>query len=213
MWAGVIAPVLFISVFAIEGAVRPGYDAVRMQVSYLSLGDRGLIQVASFVVTALLLGVFAMQLRQRLDSAGGPGARGVPIAVGITALGLLLAGLFSTMPAFGYPPGTPDGFPDDIPPTAYLHVLGAFLFFGGMIVAPALMARRFRISRATTWAWYSVTTAVIVAVAFAASSADASGRPFVPAAAGLLQRIAIVVGLAWLAALAALAPIRADRPA
>ena len=116
------------------------------------------------------------------------------------------------MPAFGYPPGTPDGFPADIPPRV-LHVLGAFLFFGGMIAAPALMARRFLVSGATAWAVYSVVTALVVAVAFAASSADGSGRPFVPAAAGLLQRIAIVAGLAWIAGLAALAPLRAGRSA
>ena len=141
MWAGVLGPVLFITVFLFEGAVRSGYDPVRMQVSYLSLGERGPIQVASFLVTAGLLGVFAIQLRGRMRTSGGPGAQGVPVAIGVTALGLLVAGLFSTMPAFGYPPGTPDGFPADIPPSAYLHVLGAFLFFGGMIAAPALMAR------------------------------------------------------------------------
>ena len=210
MWAGVLGPVLFIVVFVVEGAVRSGYDPVRMQVSYLSLGDRGAIQVASFLVTACILGVFAVQLRGRLRSAGGQGARGVPIAVGCTALGLLLAGLFSTMPAFGYPPGTPDSFPAAIPPTAYLHVTGAVLFFGGVIAAPALMARRFRTSGAMAWAVYSVATAVIVAVSFAASSANSTGRPFVPEAAGLLQRIAIVAGLAWMAALAALAPLWAE---
>ena len=41
MWAGVIGPALFIIVFLVEGAVRSGYDPVRMQVSYLSLGDAG----------------------------------------------------------------------------------------------------------------------------------------------------------------------------
>ena len=128
-------------------------------------------------MTAGLLGVFAIQLRGRMRTSGGPGAQGVPVAIGVTALGLLIAGLFSTMPAFGYPPGTPDGFPADIPPSAYLHVLGAFLFFGGMIAAPALMARRFLVSGATAWAVYSVVTALVVAVAFAASSAEgAAGR-------------------------------------
>lgn len=206
MWAGVLGPVLFVTVFAVEGAVRPGYDAVRMQVSYLSLGDQGAIQVANFLVTALLLGVFAVQLRKRLGSADGPGARGVPIAIGFTALGLLIAGLFSTMPAFGYPPGTPDGFPSDIPPTAYLHVVGALVFFGGLIAAPALMARRFRAAGQTAWAVYSVATSVVVIAAFAASSADPSGQPFVPPAAGLLQRLAIMAGLAWIAAAAAITP-------
>lgn len=201
MAAGVAGPVLFVAVFLLEGALRPGYDPVRMQVSYLSLGDRGAIQVMSFLITAGLVAVFAIGLRRRLIDRGGRGVLGVPLAVGSVALGLLIAGIFSTVPAFGYPPGTPDSFPTDIPTTAYLHVVGALLFFGGMFVAPLLMARRVRASGHPTWTWYSVVSAVIVLVAFAASSADASGRPFVPAAAGLLQRIAIVVGLAWIAAI------------
>ena len=115
MWAGVVGPVLFVAVFLVEGAIRPGYDPVRLQVSYLSLGERGAIQVASFLVTGVLLGAFAIGLRRRLSAAGGRGARGVPIAVGALSLGLLIAGVFSTAPAFGYPPGTPDGFPTSVP--------------------------------------------------------------------------------------------------
>ena len=211
MWAGVVGPVLFIAVFLVEGATRPGYDPVRLQVSYLSLGERGPIQIASFLVTSALLGVFAGQLRGRLRRTGGPGARGVPIAVGAMAIGLLIAGVFSTMPAFGYPPGTPDGFPTDVPPTAFLHVLGALLFFGGLTAAPAMMARRFRAPGETAWAVYSVATAVVVFLAFAASSPDQNGRPFVPPAAGLLQRVAIIAGLAWVAGVAALAPLDDER--
>lgn len=211
-WAGIAGPVLFVAVFLVEGALRPGYDPMRLQVSYLSLGERGPIQVLSFLITAGLIGVFAVGLRRAL-SAGGPAARGGPIAVGAIALGLLIAGTFSTVPAFGYPPGTPDAFPTDIPPNAYLHVGGALLFFGGMIAAPLLVARRFRALGRTGWAWSSILVAIAVGAAFAASSADSSGRPFVPAAAGLLQRISIVAGLGWVAALAALAPYAASSTA
>ena len=199
--AGLLGPVLFVGVFLIEGAVRPGYDPVRLQVSYLSLGDGGPVQVASFLVSGLLVAALALGLRSRL-AGSGPGAVGGPVAVGSVGLGLLVAGIFPTVPAFGYPPGTPDGFPSEIPATAYLHVLGAALFFGGLIAAPLLLARRFRAQRAATWTAVSVGAAVVVLVAFAASSADPSGRPCVPAAAGLLQRIAIVTGLAWVAAVA-----------
>ena len=212
MWAGIVGPVLFVTVFAVEGAVRAGYDPVRLQVSYLSLGDRGAIQVASFLVTGALLGAFAIGLRRRLGAIGGRGARGVPIAVGAISLGLLIAGLFSTAPAFGYPPGTAGGFPAHLPLTAYLHVVGAFLIFGGMIAAPALMARRFRAQGETGWAIYSVITALVVFVALAASSADPSGQPYLPATVGLLQRVSIVAGLAWIAVLAAFGPLdRAQR--
>ena len=207
MWAGIAGPVLFVAVFAVEGAIRAGYDPVRLQVSYLSLGDRGAIQVASFLLTGALLGAFAIGLRRRLDAAGGRSARAVPIAVGAIAIGLLVAGMFSTAPAFGYPPGTPDGFPTHLPLTAYLHVGGAFLFFGGMIAAPVLMARRFRAQGDTGWAIYSMVTALTVFVALAASSADPNGQPYLPATVGILQRVSIVAGLGWIAALAAFAPL------
>jgi hypothetical protein len=123
----------------------------------------------------------------------------VPVAIGLAGAGLVIAGVFSTMPAFGYPPGTPDGFPSEIPATAYLHVLGALLFFGGLVAAPLLLARRLRADGARGAALGSVATAVVVLVFFGASSADPSGAPFFPTAAGLLQRVAIVAGLGWLA--------------
>lgn len=201
LWAGVVGPTLFVVVFLVEGAIRPGYDAMRLQVSYLSLGEGGWVQVASFLVTGVLLLVFSGALRNVLGT--GAGATLAPLGVALAGAGTIIAGLFSTMPAFGYPPGTPEGFPTEISSTAYLHVLGAFCFFGGMIVAPLAMARRFRHEHDTGWVVYSVVTALVVWLFLGASSADPSGQPFFPDTVGLLQRISIIAGLAWIAALAA----------
>lgn len=201
LWAGVVGPVLFVAVFLVQGLIRPGYDVMRLQVSYLSLGDGGWVQVLSFLVCGGLIAAFAVSLRRVLG--GGAGSTFGPLGVGFAGAGLILAGLFSTAPAFGYPPGTPDGFPTDLPTTAYLHVLGAFGFFGGMIVAPLVMARRFWREHEGAWVIYSVASAFIVSVFLGASSADASGQPFFPETVGLYQRIAIIAGLAWIALLAA----------
>ena len=200
LWGGVIGPVLFVVVFVVDGALRSGYDPLRHQVSYLSLGDGGWVQVASFFATGLLILGFAVGLPGVLDA--GVGAVGAPVAVGVAAAGLLIAGAFATVPAFGFPPGTPEGFPTDIPPSAYLHVLGAFAFFGGMAAACFVMGRRFRATGETAWAACSFASAVAVLVFLGASSADPSGQPFVPALAGLLQRLSIVTGLGWMAILA-----------
>ena len=197
LWGGVAGAVGFTVVFLVEGAVRNGYDPVRLAVSYLSLGDGGWVQVATFIVTGILVLGFAVGVRRAL--LGGLGATGVPVAIALAGAGLVIAGVFSTMPAFGYPPGTPDGFPSEIPATAYLHVLGALLLFGGLVAAPLLLARRLRADGARGAALGSVATAVVVLVFFGASSADPSGAPFFPTAAGLLQRVAIVAGLGWLA--------------
>lgn len=123
LWAGVAAPVLFTTVYLTEGATRLGYDPLRHQVSLLSLGDRGWVQILNFLVTGVLLLVFAVGLRGWLW--GGPGGRVTPTAVAFAGLGLLLAGVFPTQPLFGYPPGTPEGMATDITPGSILHVLAS----------------------------------------------------------------------------------------
>jgi hypothetical protein len=200
LWGGVVGAAGFVVVFLVEGAVRDGYDPVRLAVSYLSLDEGGWIQVATFLVAGALVIGLAAGVRRMLR--GGVGATGVPVAIALAGAGLVIAGLFSTMPAFGYPPGTPGGFPTDIPATAYLHVAGALCLFGGCVAAPLLMARRLRADGAAGAAAASVATAVVVLLFFGASSADASGEPFFPAVAGLLQRVSIVAGLGWLGWLA-----------
>jgi len=200
LWGGVAGPVGFVVVFLVEGVIRDGYDPVRLQVSYLSLGEGGWVQVASFLVAGVLVIGFALGVRRVLR--GGRAATGVPIAIGVVGAGLFIAGVFSTMPAFGYPPGTPPGFPKEIATTAYLHLVGAVCFFGGLVAAPLLIVRRMRADGAHGAALASVATAFLIVAFFGASSADASGEPFFPAIAGLLQRVSITAGLGWLATLA-----------
>ncbi len=197
LWGGVVGAIGFVIVFLVEGAVRSGYDPVRLAVSYLSLGDGGWVQVAAFLVTGILVLGFAMGVRRAL--LGGLGATGVPVAIALAGAGLVIAGVFSTMPAFGYPPGTPDGFPSDIPATAYLHVLGALLFFGGLAAAPLLLARRLLAAGSRGAAIGSVAVAVDRARLLRRFVGRPGRRPFFPTAAGLLQRVAIVAGLGWLA--------------
>jgi Protein of unknown function (DUF998) len=48
--AGRIGPLLFVATFTIAGWLRPGYRAREMFVSELSLGSRGWIQIANFIV-------------------------------------------------------------------------------------------------------------------------------------------------------------------
>jgi hypothetical membrane protein len=201
LWAGVIAPALFTVVYLVEGATRHGYDALRHQVSLLSLGEGGWIQVASFLLTGLLLVAFSIALRARL--AGGPGARGVPVALAVSGTGFLLAGLFPTQPLFGYPPGTPVGMAADITPSSLLHVAGAGLLFFGLVAAALIMANRERRRGRTAWAAASFVAAVVVFVSFGLSGGGPSGQLLLPAASGLFQRVSLSVGLGWVAALAA----------
>jgi hypothetical protein len=61
-WAGILAPALFVVIFTLEGFLRPGYNPLSTYVSALSLGPRGWIQIASFLVFGALLFVFTRGL-------------------------------------------------------------------------------------------------------------------------------------------------------
>jgi hypothetical protein len=191
---------LFVAAFMVEGALRPDYDPMRHPVSLLSLGDAGSVQVVIFIVTGTLLVAFAAGLRRVLGT--GRAAIGGPVAVGISGVGLVLAGSFSADPSFGYPPGAPAGVGASPSAGAYVHVLGAFLLFGGLIAGSWLFAARFRATGRRGWATYSLITGVVVLGFFGASSGGPDGLPIFPAAVGLLQRISIIAGFVWMMALA-----------
>lgn len=48
---GIIASILFVATFLIDGATRTGYDPLYHSVSSLSLGERGWLQIGNFIVT------------------------------------------------------------------------------------------------------------------------------------------------------------------
>jgi hypothetical protein len=74
--AGTIAPILFVGIFTIEGLLRPGYTAMDMYVSALSLGPRGLIQIANFLIFGTLFLFFARavsyEFKKRNVTQAGP---------------------------------------------------------------------------------------------------------------------------------------------
>ncbi len=101
LWAGVVGPPLFVATFLIEGATRRGYDPVRLQVSYLSLGDQGWMQITNFCLSGGLAIFYAWGLRQALQS--GRGSFLGPLLIAAYGLGLIVAGVFVTDAALGYP--------------------------------------------------------------------------------------------------------------
>ncbi len=192
---GVIGPLLFIAVFLIEGATRPGYSPWHHFVSSLSLGAQGWMQVASFVVCGTLAACFAAGLRRVLYP--GIGSTWGPILLGIYGLGLIGAGVFVTDPLFDYPPGAPS----TTTVHGALHVLFSLLVFGSLVAACFVLARRFAGDPAWhRWVFYSIATGIVVAVFFIAADMVASPDPSAPS--GFFQRISIIVGWGWAALLA-----------
>lgn len=99
-WAGVLAPFIFVSVFTLEGWLRPGYNSTTEYVSALSLGPRGWIQVANFLVFGLLLFLFSRAVAVEIPS--GKSSRAGLIILTILSICFFFSGPFVMDPA-----GTP----------------------------------------------------------------------------------------------------------
>ena len=207
LYAGVVGPLLFIVVFLLEGATRPGYSAWRHYVSQLATGDGGWVQVVNFLVCGSLVLVFAVALRDSIK--GSRGSIGGPLLLGLFAVALLIAGAFSTDPALGYPVGAAQVH------TAHgmIHGFAGLLAFTLLPAAAFVMARHFAAVGERRWVVYSMVVGAVIIVMFIASTTvsamDGAGTwPNAPT--GFLQRIAIITGWTWIA-MVALHQIRAER--
>jgi hypothetical membrane protein len=188
---GVIGPILFVVAFLVMGWTRPGYDPMRMYLSYLSLGDGGWVAIAAIVVSSLLTAAGAVGLSWAMRS--GPGSRWGPILIGLTGLGMALTGILLSEPARGYPPGTPLGGPVHPSFIGALHDGAAGVAFCSLVAAMLLMARRFAGEEGGgRWAAYSRLSAVATVVFLFASFPQTD-------VAGMLERISLVVAVGWVA--------------
>ena len=192
LYAGIAAPVLFTVVTLAEATARPDYSVTRDLISELSLTSRGWIQITNFVITGLLLIVFAVGLRANVRT--GPGRVWGPRWVGLAGACLLAAGVFVTDPGPGYPPG--------VEPTTSWH--GTVHSIAGPLVFLALAMTAFTFARRVARP-YGIAAGVLITTSFAGAgvltSLDYAGV-WSSAPAGLLESLAIHTGLAWLAALA-----------
>jgi len=156
--AGMLTGPIFFAVAIVLALVRPGFDIRVHAISQLSLGEGGWIQVASFLVTGLLAVAAAVGVRRKLR--GRKGGTWGPILTATFGLGLLLAGIFTADPAFGFPPGAPEGPAMPMSGHASLHAAGFFLSMLSMIANCFVFARRFGAAGQAGWALYSVASAV-----------------------------------------------------
>jgi cytochrome bd-type quinol oxidase subunit 2 len=191
--AGMIGPALFVTVFTIEGWLRPGYDAWRMFISELSLGPRGFVQIANFV----MLGVFflgfargvATEFREGRASKAGP--------LLLTFIG---CSFLSSGPMVMDPASTPREL-WSLHGTLH-QILGA-LVFSLAPVSCFLFWRRFRADPAwRTLQRWSFAAGIIITAAVLVLKVGISGPPAERSALrpwiGLIQRTALVTYLAFI---------------
>lgn len=198
--AGVVGPLLFIAVFLIEGLTRSGYSAWRNFVSQLATGDWGWMQIVNFLVCGALMLCFAVGLRLAL--VRGRASIAAPILFGAFGLALIVAGIFVTDPALGYPVGAPNVHTTH----GLIHGLAGLAAFTFLAAASFAMAWHFAGAPASRgWAIYSALTGLLIVACFIASNVlsvlDAQhALPNAPT--GFVQRISITGGWTWTAMVA-----------
>ena len=178
---GAIGGPLFIIVFLIEGMTRPRYNPLRQPISDLAIGEYGWMQIANFVITGLLFVAFAIGLRRKLLPLG---AIWGPLVVGLFALGLIGAGVFSG-----------DKYP-------LLHNLCGVPVFFGLPIACFVFSRFFVRLGQRGWAAYSAFTGLAMLATFILAAMGFGGRPDLVDLAGVFQRLSITIGWTWATLLA-----------
>ena len=177
---GAVGPLLFAGIYSIEGATRPGYDALRDTISALSLGPSGWMQVANFVVFGLLMAISALAWRAAL--APGRGASAIPALKGIIAVGLVVAGL-SVMDPSGAALGSVHGA---------IHNIASYVTLTSTWISTFIFAARFAKEPGwRVWSAFAALSAVMVIVCLAGMGMALSSH----GDAGLFERLSTLVTL------------------
>jgi hypothetical membrane protein len=190
-WAGIIGPALFVLVFLIEGALRPGYNALSTYVSALSLGPRGWIQITNFLVFGTLLFLFSRRVAAEYRS--GAAAKAGPVLLTITALCYFFSGPFVMDPQ-----NTPL---NQITVHGTIHgILGA-LAFTLMPISMIVYQRRFRtepaFQRLRGWTLLLTILCSVAWVVFSTVSKAAQLQSTFSPWFGVFQRALIIPFMLW----------------
>ena len=193
--AGVAGALVFAAIFTIVGTTRVAYDPVRHFVSILSLGDGGWVQVANFVVCGLLIAGLGVGLGRRWHS--GPDAQTIPRLVTIAGAAVAACGIFLPDPSLGYPPGTPDQLITPLTWHGALHYASATVITAALTGAVLLAIRRGLTLGLRGLTAVSLGVAVVAIVGCGAALLFSGRQP--TEIVGLMERIGIYAGWAWLA--------------
>src|SRR5579859_177082 len=124
---GVIAGPLYVAVVLVQALLRPGFDITRDDVSLLSNGNLGWIQIANFAVTGIMVIACAVGIRRALGN--GLATTWAPRLLGLYGVGLIAAGIFVADPMNGFPAGAPIGRPSTVSFHGLMHIAAAGLAF------------------------------------------------------------------------------------
>lgn len=197
---GIAAPLLVVGSFLLQDLTRPNFNPLFNWVSELSLSDQGWMMISTLIVSGLLMVGFAAGLRRALR--GGKGALWGPILIAVCGIAMILAGVFVVDPNGAYPPGVPASRSLH----GALHDIAGPLIFASLAAASFVLARRFVGDPAWRgWATYSIASGSLVIVFFIAASVLVALHftgVYPGAPGGLMERLALLSGFAWIMRLA-----------
>jgi hypothetical protein len=160
---GAVAGPFYLAVGLVQAFTRAGFDITRHDLSLLSNGGLGWIQIGNFTVTGLLVIAGAAGIRRALRD--GRARTWGPVLVGVYGLGLLGAAAFVADPAAGFPPGTPADA-HAVSWHGLMHLVSGGIGFLALIAACLLFARRFAGRGETAWAVFSAVAGVVFLAGF-----------------------------------------------
>lgn len=185
-WVGALGAMLFLVVFSLDGATRPGYSPTRHTVSALALGPRGWLQRANFVVCGAAITGSAVTLLTSGDH------RMLGLVTTILGLGLVVS-VVPMDPMRGYPPGTPDRDPKESSTAHAVHDgAGAAVFYALPVTA---VVSAFALPGI---AWTVGAILVTILLMLALTGFQRAWEQDTPTT-GTAQRAVLVPGLVWVA--------------
>jgi len=193
---GIIAPILFVVVFIIEGATRnDGYNPLRHPVSSLAIGDLGWIQTCNFLVSGTLIILFAYDMRNIIKPPKGS------ILIALVGMGLFGAGICTTDPVYGYPTNLPMALAQ-FTFRGHMHDFFSIFVFICLPIACFKFRKWYSKRGSNGLAFYSVFSGISMLVFFALAAAGFKQTPGLLEYAGVFQRLSIISGVAWVLVLA-----------
>lgn len=191
---GVVAGPVYLLLGLIQAFVRDGFDLARHPLSVLVHGPGGWVQTANFVLTGLMVIAAAVGFRRVL----GAWSRSVSWPLGLYGVGMLVAAAIPADPLDGFPPGTPEGFPESFSTSGLVHFAAGGLGFTFLAVSCLAAAAALSHHGARGLAWFSGASGVLALLGFFAGPAIA---PIAPATLGIW--VTVVVGWTWLSVVSA----------
>jgi hypothetical membrane protein len=182
---------LFIISYSIQGIFKKGYNALRHPISSLAIGQNGFFQVFTFIVTGILIILFAVAVQKKIHK------KATTILFVLVGVGLIASGVFNTDPVYGYPPELP--FTNKIfTMHGKLHTLFSLFVFLNIPIICFLMARYFNNQKEFKWKYYSIITGTGMLLLFLFTGFAFNNAGNTGAFAGLIQRLCVITGFIWI---------------